>query len=344
MTRLKTTDAAAKIAITGPTRRAIGVGALMASVIAVVGGLSATPAALAQAYPSTQPIKLIVPYPPGGATDILARTFAPKLGENWKIQVVVENRAGAGGTIGAQAVAKAAPDGHTVLFSIVALVQQITLMNLPYDPFKDFIPITRVAISPSILAVNKDLPVNNAKELLALVKSQPGKHSFGTYGVGTSSHLQGSLVNLAGGLDMTHVPFAGGAALVNSMLGGQISIAFLDAGSSKPNLSKFKLLGTTGSTRISWLPEVPSLKEQGLSGFEPMGWFGMFLPAGTPRDIVAKFHAEAASILKGPEMTGRIDSMGLIQVVDTPEQFGEVMKADAAVYARIIKEANIKLN
>ncbi len=321
-----------------PTRRA----ALAASLLAL--GLCATvPAAHAQSFPS-QPVKLVVPYPAGGATDSLGRMYAQKLGEAWKQSVVVENKTGAGGTIGANAVAKATPDGHTVLFTIVALVQQIPLMNLPYDPLKDFVPISRVAISPSVLAIPMDSPAKSLKEFMALVKANPGKYNYGTYGAGTSSHIQGSLLNLQGGLDMQQVPFAGAAPLVNSMLGGHLTSAFLDAGSSRQHLPKFKLLGVTGTQRVGWLPEVPTFKEQGLAGFEPMGWFGILLPAGTPKPVVDKFAAESQRILKLPEVREKVEALGLIPAVDTPEQFADVMKQDAAAYAKVIREANIKLN
>lgn len=323
-----------------PTRRI----ALAAAALAL--GLSAAaPAALAQAnaYPN-QPIKVIVPYPAGGATDSLGRLFSQKLQDAWKQSVVVDNRTGAGGTIGAQAVAKAAPDGHTVLFTIVALVQQIPLMNLPYDPLKDFVPISRVAISPSVLAIPTSTPANNLKEFIALVKANPGKYNYGTYGAGTSSHIQGSLLNLQGGLDLQHVPFQGAAPLVNSMLGGHLSSAFLDAGSSRPHLPKFRLLGVTGTQRVAWMPEVPTFKEQGLTGFEPMGWFGILLPTGTPKPIVDKFAAETQKILKMPDVREKVEALGLIPAVDTPEQFTEVMKSDAAAYGKVIRDAGIKLN
>lgn len=319
--------------------------ALAAAAVTALGLLSAAPAWAQAPYPDPgQTIRLVVPYPAGGATDTLARTVAHKLGESWKVAVIVENRPGAGGTIGSQLVARAAPDGNTVLFTIVALVQQITLMNLPYDPLKDFTPITRVAISPSILAVPKETPASNAREFAALVKSQPGKFNFGSYGAGTSAHIQGSLLNLEGGLDMIHVPYQGGAPLVNAMLGNQLSAAFLDAGSSRPHLPKFKLLGITGTQRLGWLPDVATFKEQGFNGFEPMGWFGMLLPAGTPKAVVDKFSAESRAILASPDVKERIEALGLLPASDTPADFAEILKSDAATYARIIKKANIKLN
>ena len=299
--------------------------------LATLSSLALLGAGAAQAqttYP-TQPIKFIVPYPAGGATDVLARMVAQKMQESWQQTVIVENKPGAGGTIGNNQVAKAPADGYTVLFGIVALVQQMTLMKLPYDPIKDFAPISRVAISPSVLAASPTLPVNNLAEFTSLVKANPGKHSIGSYGPGTSAHLQGALLNLQSGLDLMHVPYQGGAPLVTAMIGGQLSSAFFDAGSSKQHLPKFKLLGVTGTERLSWLPNVPTLKEQGLHSYEPMGWFGLFLPAATPKPVVDKFSAETQRILKLPDVREKIEAMGLIPGGETTENFG----ASANYYA-----------
>jgi tripartite-type tricarboxylate transporter receptor subunit TctC len=294
-------------------------------------------------YPS-QPIKFIVPYPAGGATDALARMVAQKMQDNWQQSVVVENKPGAGGTIGANLVAKGPADGHTVLFSIVALLQQISLMKLPYDPIRDFAPISRVAISPSVFAASTSLPVNNLAELVKLVKANPGKYSFGTYGPGTSAHLQGELLNMQTGMDLLHIPYQGAAPLVTAMLGGQLSTAFMDAGSSRQHFPKFKLLGVTGSERLSWLPHVPTLKEQGLNSFEPLGWFGLFLPVATPKPVVDKFSVEIQRILALPDVREKIESMGLIPGGETQENFAKVIKSDAEIYARIVRDAKISLN
>ena len=305
--------------------------------------LGAAGAQAQTAYPS-QPIKFIVPYPAGGATDVLARMVAQKMQDSWQQTVVVENKPGAGGTIGNNLVAKAPADGYTVLFGIVALLQQISLMKLPYDPLKDFAPISRVAISPSVFAASTSLPVNNLAELIKLVKANPGKYSFGTYGPGTSAHLQGELLNLQTGMDLLHIPYQGAAPLVTAMLGGQLSTAFMDAGSSRQHFPKFKLLGVTGSERLSWLPNVPTLKEQGLNSFEPLGWFGMFLPVATPKPVVDKFSLEIQRILKLPDVREKIESMGLVPGGESQDQFAQVMKSDAEVYARIIRDAKISLN
>jgi tripartite-type tricarboxylate transporter receptor subunit TctC len=305
--------------------------------------LGAAGAQAQTAYPS-QPIKFIVPYPAGGATDVLARMVAQKMQDSWQQTVVVENKPGAGGTIGANLVAKGPADGHTVLFSIVALLQQISLMKLPYDPLKDFAPISRVAISPSVFAASISLPVNNLAELIKLVKANPGKYSFGTYGPGTSAHLQGELLNLQTGMDLLHIPYQGAAPLVTAMLGGQLSTSFMDAGSSRQHIPKFKVLGVTGSERLSWLPNVPTFKEQGLNSFEPMGWLGLLLPAATPKPVVDKFSAETQRILKLPDVREKIEAMGLIPGGETSDSFAKVMKSDADIYARIIRDAKITLN
>ena len=305
--------------------------------------LGAAGAQAQTAYPS-QPIKFIVPYPAGGTTDVLARMVAQKMQESWQQTVVVENKPGAGGTIGNNLVAKAPADGYTVLFGIVALVQQMTLMKLPYDPLKDFAPISRVAITPAVFAASASLPVNNLAELIKLVKANPGKYSFGTYGPGTSAHLQGELLNLQTGIDLLHIPYQGAAPLVTAMLGGQLSTAFMDAGSSRQHIPKFKVLGVTGSERLSWLPNVPTFKEQGLNSFEPMGWVGLLLPGATPKPVVDKFSAETQRILKLPDVREKIEAMGLIPGGETSDSFGKVMKSDADIYARIIRDAKITLN
>lgn len=318
-------------------RRLIGTG-LATLACAALPALAQT----AASYPS-QPIKLVVPYPAGGATDTLARTIAQKVQENWGNPVVVENKPGAGGTIGNQFVAKAPADGHTVLLAITALIQQPPLMNLGYDPLKDFQPITRVAISPSVFAVLPGFPANNLKEFVALVKSNPGKYSFGSYGAGTSSHIQGELLNTQAGLDLTHVPFQGAAPLVANMKGGQLPSAFIDSATIRPHLASFKILAVTGPKRMPALPEVPTFAEQGFHSYEPLGWFGLLMPAGVPKPVLDKFSTEIARVLQLPDVRARIEGLGLFVGGDTSEEFAKVMRSDAEIYARIIKQANIKI-
>lgn len=325
------------------TRRAamrMAIGTAVGATVAL-----ASSGALAQVGYPAQGIKFVVPYAAGGATDTLARMMGQKLQEAWGQSVVVENKPGAGGTIGNNQVAKAASDGHTVLVGITAIIQQPPLMpNLPYDVFKDFVPVTRIAISPSLFAVPPSSPANNLKEFVALVKANPNKYNYGTYGAGTSSHIQGSLLNLQAGLDMVQIPFAGAAPLVNNMVGGQLTSAFIDLGSARAHLKSFKVLAVTGTKRLAAVPDVPTFAEQGFHSFDPYGWFGFFMPAGTSPAIVNKFADEVNRILAMPEITSRIEGMGLWVGGGKPDEFAAAMKSDAAIYARIIKDANIKLN
>jgi tripartite-type tricarboxylate transporter receptor subunit TctC len=302
--------------------------------------------ALAQAaqYPS-QPIRFIVPYPAGGATDTLARTVAQKLNEAWGQPVLVENKAGAAGTIGNNLVAKANTDGYTVLVGITALIQQPSLMEkLPYDPLKDFAPVTLIARSPSMFAVPLDSPTKSLKEFIAMAKANPGKYSYGTYGAGTSAHIQGSLLNMQAGLDLVHVPFNGAAPLVTNLVGGQLPSAFIDSASARPHLKSIRPLAVTGTQRMPGLPDVPTFAELGYHSFEPYGWFGLFLPAGAPAPIVQKLSDEVNRILRLPDVTAKIEALGLQVAGGKPEEAQKTLRTDAAIYAKIIKDANIRLN
>lgn len=297
----------------------------------------------ASAYPS-QPLRIVVPYPAGGATDTLARIVASKLQESWHQTVVVENKPGASGTIGNDLVAKAPRDGHTVLLGITALVQVPALMpKLPYDALKDLQPLVQVASTNSVLLVPPSTPADTLKEFIALVKAKPGKHNYGSYGMGTSSHIQGSLLNLQAGLDLTHVPYKGAAPLLQDLRGGQLSSAFIDMATAQPHLQTVKALAVTGTQRNKALPNVPTFAELGFHSFEPIGWFGLFMPAGVPAPIAAKFTAEASRILHLPDVVARIESLGMTPGELNGDAFARVVRSDAAVYARIIKDTNIRL-
>jgi tripartite-type tricarboxylate transporter receptor subunit TctC len=251
--------------------------------------------ALAQdPYPS-RPLKLIVPFPAGGSTDVLARIIGQKLQESWGQTTLVENRPGAGGTLGNNFVAKAPPDGYTVLIAISSMIQQPWLMEkLPYDPMKDLVPVNMIARSPSILVVPLDSPASNLQSFVAMVKRHPGKYNFGSYGVGTYSHVQGALLNMQAGIDLTHVPFQGGPPLVTNMIGGQLASAFIDSGNALPNLHAMRPLAVTGTQRMLALPDVPTFAELGYHSFDRYGWFGVFLPAGAPAPVVRKPTASCA--------------------------------------------------
>ena len=308
--------------------------------------MCATPAAFSQdapAYP-TQPLRIIVPYPAGGATDTLARMVASKLQESWGQTVVVENKPGASGTMGNDLVAKAPRDGHTILMAITALIQVQWLMpKLPYDAVKDLQPLVQVATTNSIFVVPVSAPASTLKEFIALAKSHPGSYNYGSYGIGTSSHIQGSLLNLQAGLDLTHVPYKGAAPLLQDLRGGQLSSAFVDMATARPHLEYMKVLAATGPQRNKALPKVPTFAELGFQSFEPVGWFGLFMPAGVPAPITAKFIGEASRILRLPEVVARIEALGMTPGELKGDEFARVVKSDAAVYARIIKEANIRL-
>ena len=316
----------------------------LAIALGTLATLAAPLSAQAQAWPA-KPVKIIVPYPPGGATDILGRLVAAKLQEAWGQPVTVENKPGASGVLGNDFVAKAPADGYTVLLGITAIVQSAPLMKLPYDPYKDFAPVSLLSSSTSLLVVRSDLPVKNVAEYVALIKSQPGRHGYGSYGNGTSAHIQGENFKAQTGTDLAHVPYKGAAPMMNDLLGGQLSMAFVDAGTGRSfvGAGKVKALGVTGTDRLKMAPDAPTFTELGMKGFEPKGWFGFFLPATTPPAIVAKLSADIQKAVKLPEITARIEDLGQTPVGSTPEAFAQVIKTDGPLYAKLIKDLNIKL-
>jgi tripartite-type tricarboxylate transporter receptor subunit TctC len=316
----------------------------LAIALGTLATLAAPLSAQAQAWPA-KPVKIIVPYPPGGATDILGRLVAAKLQEAWGQPVTVENKPGASGVLGNDFVAKAPADGYTVLLGITAIVQSAPLMKLPYDPYKDFAPVSLLSSSTSLLVVRSDLPVKNVAEYVALIKSQPGRHGYGSYGNGTSAHIQGENFKAQTGTDLAHVPYKGAAPMMNDLLGGQLSMAFVDAGTGRSfvGAGKVKALGVTGTDRLKMAPDAPTFTELGMKGFEPKGWFGFFLPAATPPAIVAKLSADIQKAVKLPDITARIEDLGQTPVGSTPEAFAQVIKTDGPLYAKLIKDLNIRL-
>ena len=302
--------------------------------------------AFAQPYP-VKPIRFIVPYPAGGGTDIIARLIGSKLTDAWGQQVVVENRAGASGILGNDLVAKSAPDGYTVLIGITTLVQMPHLNSkLPYEVFKDFTPVAQLALSSNLFAVPANSPANSLKEFIALARTEPQKYgSYGSFGAGTTAHLHGELFNLQTGLKLAHVPYKGGAPLATDLMGGQVPAGFLDLTSARAHLAsgRMKFLAISGTRRYAALPDVPTFAEQGLKDFEASGWFGLLLPGNAPKDITAKLGAEVARILKLPDVQARINDIGLQTVDTSPDAFAAAMKNDFAVWGRVVREAQIKL-
>ena len=319
-----------------------------AAVVAAGAVLLGSGAALAQDaanYPN-KPIRIIVPYPAGGATDIVGRLIGNKLTADWHQPTVVDNKAGAGGTIGNAEAAKAPADGYTVLVGITAIIQAPGMyQNLRYDVFKDFTPISEIARSGDLFVVTPDVPANSLKEFVALAKANPEKYAYGSYGNGTSSHIHGEMFNDQAGLKLQHVPYKGAAPMLNDLLGGQLKTAFLDIATARAHLGsgKFKVLATTGAQRLKATPDVPTFTELGYKDFEPFGWFGVFVPAATPKPVVDKLAAEVVKIVQMPDVRQRLEELSLMPVGSTPAQFAATMRADSPKWLKAIKDADIKL-
>ncbi|MEP6942645.1 MAG: tripartite tricarboxylate transporter substrate binding protein [Betaproteobacteria bacterium] len=296
------------------------------------------------AYPS-RPIQIIVPFTPGTGMDILARTVGQKLGERMGQPVVVENRPGASGNIGAAAVAKAAPDGYTLLLSGNPLVMNVTLArDLPFDPVKDLAPIEKMATGTLAITVSNAVPANTVKEFVAYAKANPGKLAYGTPGVGTPQHLATELFKLTTGIDMLHVPYKGSAGAITGLMSGEIAFMFnaVHAVLPQAKAGKLRILAVASAKRSPAAPDVPTVAESGYPEFDVDLWYGLLAPAGTPKDVVARLNAEITQILSAPEMRETLAGQGLEAVTSTPEQFGALMNADLARWAKVIKEAGIK--
>jgi tripartite-type tricarboxylate transporter receptor subunit TctC len=299
--------------------------------------------AQAQAYPS-KPIRWIVPFPPGGSTDLLARVVGQKLTESWGQQVVVENRGGAGGTLGAAEAARSPGDGYTLLMGAIHhTIATSVYPKLPYDFQKDFAPITVVAIVPNVLVVNPAVPTKSTKELIAYAKANPGKLTYGSAGMGTAHHLIGEVFNLRAGTEIVHVPYKGSAPAVADLIGGQVSIMYDTVASCLPHIKAGKLrpLAVATAKRSSALPDVPTIAESALPGFEVTTWFGALAPAKTPPEIVAKLNAEMVKILAMPDVRKRLLEAGAEPVGNTPGEMAAQIKRETEEFGKIVKQAKI---
>lgn len=295
-------------------------------------------------YPS-RTITLVVPYPPGGATDMIARFIAEKLQKSWGQPVVVISKPGASGIIGANFVMQAPPDGYTILYGVTSLIQQPAMMDkLPYDPLKDLIPLAQTASTSNVFVVPLKSPAKSLQEFLALAKADPGKYNYGSWGNGGSAHIHGELLNQQAGVNLVHVPFQGTGPLVANLLGGHIDSAFVDIAPIMPYIASVRPLAVTGPTRLPGLPDVPTFAELGYHSFEPRGWHGIFVRAGTPPAIVQKLSTEFMRILKLPDTIKHIEQIGMFPAGGSPEDFAALMRVDAGIYAGIVKAAGIKLN
>ena len=300
--------------------------------------------AVAQSFP-TKTVRLIVPFPAGGATDLVARTVAQKASEGWKQAVVVENRSGAGGNIGADVVAKSAPDGYSLLVNIQGqAISAAIYRKLAFDPIKDFTPIVQITSSYMVLVGHPSMPAT-VKEVIAMGRAQPGKINFGSTGLGAPPHLAQELFNSVTGIKAVHVPYKGDAPLQPAVITNEVQLAFFPLAAAVQHLKagKMRALGVTGSKRGSVLPDVPSLLEQGFPEFDINGWIGIFGPAGMPRDLVAQIRNEFARATRNPEVMEKWPGWGYEAVAGTPEEFASKYLADIKVFSKIVRDANIPL-
>ena len=317
---------------------------LLQGSLALAAGAT-VPGSLAQGAFPNRPIKFVVPFPPGGATDLVGRLLASKLQESWGQNVLVENKAGASGMIGTEQVARSAPDGHTVLVAITTHVQNPAIFaKVPYDPIKDFAPVSQICLSYLVLVVKSDFPARDLKEFVALVKANPGKYSFGSFGTGSSSHIVGEGFARRAGLDLAHVPYKGSAPMMTDLLGGQVPCAWADVSTATQHIAagKLKPLAVSGERRAPLLAAVPTLLENGYPGFEALGWVGILLPAGTPKPIVDKYSAEMVRLVKLPELRARLYEQTLMPVGDNAESFARTLKRDMALWQQNVTAAGIK--
>ena len=302
---------------------------------------------IAQTFP-TKPSRLVVPFPPGGPLDVIGRLIAQQLGERWGQNVVVENKPGAGGNIGADFVAKATPDGYTVVMGALSThaVNPSLYSKMPYDAQKDFAPITRVAITPNVLVVNPALPVNSVKELIAYAKAHPGKLSFGSGSTGSAGHLAGELLKVDAGIDMVHVPYKGAAPAMQALLAGDTQLMFdnLANAMAQVKAGKLRALAVTTAERSKLAPELPTMAEAGVAGFDISTWFGLFAPAGTPPEIVGKWNSDVVRILDSPEMRERLIAQGAEAAPDSPADFARFVASELTKYARIVKASGAKVD
>ena len=298
----------------------------------------------AQTYP-TKPVRIIVPFPPGQASDVIARLAGQKMSENLGQQVVVDNRVGAGGNIGSDMGAKAPPDGYTLTMATAALpISASVYAKLPFDPVKDFATVTLMTVTPLVLIVHPALPVKNVKELVALARSRPGQLNFASSGMGTSHHLSGEMLRTVTGVNIVHVPYKGSQAAHIDLMSGQVAMMFDNILPVRPMVQagKLKALAVTTPQRSPALPDVPTIAEAGLPNFEAVAWFGMLAPAGTPRDIVTKLNGEIVRVLKLPDVNERLSGMGAIVVGSTPDEFATWMRNEVAKWAKVVKAAGVQ--
>jgi tripartite-type tricarboxylate transporter receptor subunit TctC len=305
---------------------------------------SAPRIAWAQTYPA-RPVRLIVAFAPGGVTDTFARLMAQKLSQRLGQQFFVENITGATGNIGTGLAAKAAPDGYTLLLAFSSYVVNPTLFNkIPYDPYKDFEPVTLAVTSTTVVTIHPSVPAKTVKDLVALIRANPGKYTYASAGAGTQAHLAGEQFRLSLGLDLVHVPFNGGGPAIAAVVGGHTPIGFSSPAASIPQIreNNVRALAITSKTRSQILPDVPTMTEAGYPDIEGDSWVGVLVPAGAPKDIINLLHREIVRIIALPDMKSRLGELGYDPVASTPEEFATRIKAEIENWAKVIRAANIK--
>jgi tripartite-type tricarboxylate transporter receptor subunit TctC len=315
---------------------------LLAAAVGLVAGT-----ANADTYP-TQPVKFVVAFPPGGTTDILARVFAKKMSEMWGQPVVVENRSGAGGIIGTESVARSMPDGYTILLGTIGThaVNTSLYKKISYDPERDFAPITLLATLPNLLAINPSLPIRNLRELISYAKANPGKLTYASAGAGTASHLAGEMFRRVADVDIVHVPYRGSSPALTDLIAGHVSMTFDYMPSALPYVRSEKLRGlaVTGPSRTKAAPEIPTMIEDGLPGFNIVTWYAVFAPKGTSPDVVSKIRNAIAMAATAPEIVKRMDDLAVDLVASSPEELARFQRAEIERWSKFIQDANIKVD
>lgn len=317
-----------------------------AALLLATAALAAAPAAIAQGWP-TKPVTIVVPFPAGGTTDVLARALADKLQQSLGQTVIVESKPGAGATLGADYVAKAKPDGYTLLMGAVHhTIATSVYKKLPYDFQKDLAPITTVALVPNVLVISAATPATDVKSLVALAKAAPNPFTYGSNGNGTAQHLIGTQFAELNGIPLLHIPYKGSGPLTTDLIGGQVQMSFDTVTPVLPHIKagKLKALAVTTAKRSSALPDVPTMDEAGLKGFDLGTWFGVLAPAATPKDVVARLSTEMMKVIQAPEFRQRMQEIGAEPIGNTPEQMAQQIKADTEKYARLVKNAKVSID
>ena len=318
--------------------------ARIVSMIVMTGLAHPVTGAELERYP-TKPIRIVVPFTPGGSNDLLGRVLAQKLNEAWGQPMIIDNRPGAGSTIGIELVVRAAPDGYTLLLTSGGVAINVSLYRLPFNPVTDLAPVALLAQMPYLLAVHPSLPAQSTRDLISLAKEQPGKLIFSSSGAGTSSHLTMEMFKSLAKIDLLHVPYKGGGPAVSALAGGEVQMTFNVITGTLPQAraGRIRALAVSSAKRVEIAPELPTVSESGLPGFEVIAWYNMFAPAGTPRGIVNRINAEVNRILQRPDVRERLHALGVAPFTGKPEALGDYLKFEVARWAKVIKEAGIRL-